>query len=324
MKKAIIIISALILSLSLSMAQNIQQQVQQQQQATERQEASIREAAERERQEREARERREREAREERERNYQNALASAQQNFAAGQYALARHYYITAREINPESAMRINARIVEIETRIREEAEQLAEAALERRYQDALTAARVNYAQRNFTQAIENYTEAIGIRPENSVQHTARIAAITEALNRPAELRIYRPRPAINLGAVGRFISQQFNILLDDRLIAANTTDAWNTTVEVTTFGTQTLSASIEGRRATLQIDIQPGGIYYILVGTTSRSVETGGTRAVRQRDGSTQNVAETRTEHTPTLQLVSSTIGAAGFRDAVTRRRDR
>jgi tetratricopeptide (TPR) repeat protein len=293
MKRAIIIISALFFGISILMSQNIQRELQENTQ-------NINNAAEAERIRIAAEQQRE----QQREQNYQNAIASAQQNFEAQQYAMALHYYHRAIEIRPENATYINVRIIEISNKIQE-------AEREQRYQQAIASAQMHYAQREFAQAKQSYQTALGIRPENAVEIAARISAITEEMNKPAELRIYRPRARGGmLGRVGDFISVRYDILFGNTVVGGNTTENWNTTVTVTSFGVQTLSATIGGRREELQIDIQPGGIYYVRAGHSSQTRETG--RTTTNRRGETTQVTETL--HTPTLQLEDSSAGAAEF----------
>ena len=252
----------------------------------------------------------------EREQNYQNARAAAQQNLAEGQYALALHYYHRARDFRPESAAHIDTRIAYINNRIidrrnRDDADRRA-----REYQEAILLAQRFYAERQLYQARQQYQIALGIKPENAVELGARIRAINEELNRPAELRIYRPRLTVEGFVTGRsnvsIIPVRFDILLDNTVVGQRTTNNWRTTVPITTFGVKTLSAAIDGRRAELQINFQPGGIYYVRVGYSSQSVA--GTRNVRQPDGSTRTEPTTTTQHTPTLQLIDRSIGSAEF----------
>ena len=346
MKKVIIIVSVLIFGISLGMPQNLQQQMQQQTQQEQRDaEIQRRQEAQRqqnlrdaiERQEREAAERRateERRAREqreaeeqrrrEREQRYQSAIASAQRNFEQRQYVQARQDYMTARELRPESAVHINARIAEIDERILDIERQHAEAEREQRYQNAIASARINFEQRQFEQAIQSYRTALEIRPENAVHINARIAEVTRRMNEPALLRIYRPRPQILSGATVSLLPVRYNILLDNVVVGERTTSNWATTVTVTTFGTQTLSAEIDGRRVELHINFEPGGVYYVRAGTTSQTRNTGRTTTTTNpRTGRTTTSPVTETLFTPSLQLVDRSIGSYEF-NAIEGRRNR
>ena len=343
MKRAIIIISALILSISLGVAQNIQQAQQQQniniqQQRYEQAISSARSSyAQRQfaraiRYYETAREIRPESAtrindrirhirtriadqeRDEVQRlqDYRDAVASAQRYTEAREYAMALHHYHRAREIKPENAAQINTRIEYINERIDRQRGEREREQHERQFREEITSAQVNYAQRNFEQAIRHYRRAIELKPENAVEISTRIAAVTERMNEPAQLRIYRPRPPLPQRPISTLV--RFDILLGNTIVAQRISHNWGTTVPVTTFGTQTLSATIDGRRAELQINIQPGGVYYVRAGFSSQQRDTGNTREVRQRDGSTRREAVTETIHTPTLQLVDSSIGSAEF----------
>ena len=289
------------------MAQNIQQAAEQERIERERQEQLVRDAL-----------RQQQAAEAQRLQDYQNAIASAERYTEAQQYAMALHYYHRAREIRPENAVQINARIAEINNRIQQaETDRLA-AVRSQHYQQAIVTAQSHYAQRHFYQAIQSYRVALEIKPENAVQINARIRAITDRMNEPALLRIYRPRGGGLggvLGRVGDAVSVRFDILFENTVVGRGTTTDWNTTVPITTFGTQTLSATIDGRRAELQINIQPGGVYYVRAGHTSQTRNTGETRThTNRRTGATETTQVTETLHTPTLQLVDSSIGSAEF----------
>ena len=75
------------------------------------------------------------------------------------------------------------------------------------------------------------------------------------------------------------------------------------------TFGTKTVSANIERRRAEVRINFEPGGVYYIR--SDVKTTET-------YRSGNTRT---TRTIPTlPTLQLMDSGVGASEFNAIVVR----
>jgi len=87
----------------------------------------------------------------------------------------------------------------------------------------------------------------------------------------------------------------------------------WKTNVTVTSLGTKTAFANIEGRTADLKINFEPGGVYYLRSDISSRTVDTGKTRSVTWNGKTTQEPV-TEIQYTPTLQLVDKCIGEREF----------
>jgi hypothetical protein len=132
-----------------------------------------------------------------------------------------------------------------------------------------------------------------------------------ERANQPATLHIYRLRNRNTIGGILGIVPR-YEILLDN-VVVGNTNSNWKTTVNVTTMGSKTAFANIEGRTANVQISFEPGGVYYLRSDISSRSINTGKTRNVT-RNGKTTQEPITELQHTPTLQLVDRSIGEREF----------
>jgi tetratricopeptide (TPR) repeat protein len=330
MKKLIITVFSLLISISFCMAQlNVEaERYRKQQQAQKEREAqSLREEAEHQRriQAEAAKQRQEAEAkqRQEFEQRYNNAITSAEKNFEQKQYVQAKQDYKTALDIKPENAASINPKIVKID----EILQQQEEAERERKYQDAIESAQRNFNQRKYVQAEQDYKTALKLKPENATFINSKIAEIDRKMNEPATLHIYRK---------GGFLatSHRYDIFLDNVLVG-NSKNNWITSIPVSSFGQKTVSATIEGRKASVQINFEPGGVYYVQSSVKSDQRNTGETRTTTstnyKSEGSifkgtykvvpdgkkTTTTAVTETYYTPILQLVDKNIGESEY-DAI------
>jgi len=128
-----------------------------------------------------------------------------------------------------------------------------------------------------------------------------------------ATIHIYRARNSINL------VQVRYDILLDNAVVG-RTTNNWKTTLTVNTFGRKTVSATIDGRNARVDINVVSGGVYYIQCNFTSQTRNTGRTRTVTARDGTKRTEPITETLYTPTLQLVDKSVGEREFNSIVIR----
>ena len=315
MKRRIIIVVAFIFSISFCMGQNIQEQKrieeQQKQAAKERQEQAIKEqkAAEAERLR-------------VLEQNYQNAVASAQENFEQKNYAQAKQDYLTAIELKPQKAAEFNPKITELDKLIiekakedaiaeRERLEQEAVAERERLYQKAIESAENNFKQKRYEEAKQDYRAALELKPENASLINRKIAEI----DKPATLYIYR---GVNRN-VWTIIPKEYTIYLDN-VVVGNSTKNWKTSVKVTTFGTKKISATITNtnkvsKKAEVQVDFEPGGVYYVRSGIESKSVGTGKYETVTDRNGKITYTEKTVLEYTPILELVHKSIGEGEYK---------
>jgi len=302
MKKIVIIISALLFSISFCPAQSIQEELERQkkeQQAIEAQK------------QREVQRQREAEAQRKREidQQYQNLMATAQKNYEQQWYAQAKQDYLAALELKPEEASNINPKIAAIDNILLELEKQKAEAERERKYKETIASAQRNFDNKQYAQAKHDYRAALEIKPENASFINSKIAEI----DKPATLYLYRPRPKGSLS----IYPQRYEVFLDNA-IAGNTTNNWKTIVTINTFGKKTVMATIEGRRAEVQLDVIPGGSYYIRCGIKSRSVGTGVWKTSTDKNGKTTRYEETKIEYTPILQLVTENVGKSEYNEIV------
>jgi len=152
-------------------------------------------------------------------------------------------------------------------------------------------------------QSDNDSTSGVSITPENNDQMTAN--------NETALLYLYRKRKIISL------MPQRYDIILDN-VAVGNSTNNWKTSVLVTNFGLQTLWATIEGRKAEVRINFQPGNVYYVRSDVSSRSIKTGKINSYKAKDGSTRTLEETITEYTPILQLMDKRLGESEFKAIV------
>ena len=289
MKRVVFTVLALSISISFCAGQNIREAVEQQQQQQQQQKAA------------------EEQRRRELDLSYQNAVASAQQNFDQQKYAQAKQDYMKARELKPENAATIDAKIAEIDRLLLEEENELAEARRELRYQNVIASAQQNYNNRQYAQAIQDYMAAREIKPEETAAIDAKIAEIERLLNEPALLHIYRKRRPLDL------IPKRYDILLGN-IVVGNSTNNWKTTTTVNTFGVNIISSTIDGRTAEVQINFEPGSVYYLRSDVSSNTVDTGKTTTITDRNGRTITRKVTEIQYTPILQLVDKSIGESEF----------
>ena len=116
----------------------------------------------------------------------------------------------------------------------------------------------------------------------------------------PATLYIYRERKLL-----GSILAVRYDIVLDNMAIA-RTNNNWKTTVKVTSSGLKTLSATIDGRKAEIQVNIASGGVYYLRCDYDTTEIDTG----KKGKDGK----AVKDFIYTPILQLVDKTVGEGEF----------
>ena len=183
---------------------------------------------------------------------------------------------------------------------------------VELRYQNSIASAERNFNQRQFVQARQDYLTAIELKPESAALFNARIAEIDAKLSEPATLNIYRKRKPLDI------FPKRYDILLDNAIVG-NSTNNWKTTTTVTTFGTKTISATIDGKNAQVQMNFEPGGVYYIRSDVDSQTRNTGRTRTTTSIfTGKPVTTQETETLYTPILQLVDISLGASEFNSIV------
>ena len=145
------------------------------------------------------------------------------------------------------------------------------------------------------------------IKTTRTVENAPDITPSGTATNNPAVLHIYRKRKPLDI------LPKRYDILLDN-VVAGNSTGNWKTTVTVNTSGTKTVSATIDGRKAEIRINFQPGGVYYLRSDVDSKTVDTGKTRTNTDKSGKTTTSKVTEVQYTPILQLVDISIGATEF----------
>ena len=307
MKRVVITGIALIISISFCFGQGIQEAVKKQQQQQEQQEQQQKEAEEKRQNEAKQRQAIEEQRRRDLETSYQNAMTSAQQNFDQQKYAQAKQDYLKARELKPESATTINTKIAEIDKILLEEENELAEAKRELRYQNAIKTAQQNLNQRQYAQAIQDYTLAREIKPEETAFIDTKIAEIEKLLSEPALLNIYRKRKPIEI------LPKRYDILMEN-VVVGTSTNNWKTTVTVNTFGLQTISSTIDGRKAEVQINFEPGNVYYLRSDVSSKTVETGEIKTYTDKNGKVTTRKVTEIQYTPILQLVDKSVGESEF----------
>jgi len=308
MKRSAIIFFVLFFSVSYCIAQGVN--IREAAQERERREAEDRERLQREEQQRREAERLKREAEERRlfelEQSYQNAITSAENNYTQGEYAKAKQDYMTALGLKPAEANTINAIIAEIDKILLEQ--EIAEREL--RYQQIIASAQSNFDLRQLDQAEQGYKAALELKPENAAFILAKIAEIDSIRNAPAILYIYRTRDTSLGGILG--VAPRYDVLLDNAVVGRSTSN-WKTTVSVDKFGTKTVSANIEGRRAEVRINFQPGGEYYVRSDFSSTTRDTGRTQTTTLF-GRTVTTKVTETLHSPTFQIVENSVGESEF----------
>ena len=147
------------------------------------------------------------------------------------------------------------------------------------------------------------YTETSTNESEENTHVDEKISNMNES----AFLYIYRKRKVLDI------LPKRYDVLLDN-IVVGNSTNNWKTTVPVNTYGAKTISASIDGKKAEVHINFEPGGKYYIRSDVFSETRNTGKTQTITARDGSKRTEAVTEIIYTPILQLMESRLGASEF----------
>jgi len=236
---------------------------------------------------------------------YQNTITSANGNFDDRQYERAKQDYIKARELKPENADYINAKVAEIDEILIGIEKQRAKEELDRRYDNTIASAQRNFNQRKFVEAKQDYRAALELKPENTSYIYAKIDEIEREMNKPATLYIYR-----KVSHEGKSSNQKYNISLGNTIICQSE-NRLKKIVPVATFGKKTISATINGRKAQVQIDFEPGGEYYVRSAITWYERNTGQTRtSTNLINGQPVTKQVTENIYTPILELVSNSIG--------------
>jgi len=148
--------------------------------------------------------------------------------------------------------------------------------------------------------------------PVSDDNNTGQLIATESNLQMPADnataiLYIYRKRKLLDI------LPKKYDILLDNTIVG-NSTNNWKTTITVNNFGTQTLSATIDGRKANVRINFQSGNVYYVRSDVSSKSVSTGEIRTTTDKNGKTTRTRVTEVQYTPILQLVDKRVGESEF----------
>ena len=226
---------------------------------------------------------------------YKNTIESAEKKLIQQQYEQAKQDYITARGYKPEHSDYINFQIAVIDDMLLEKEKQREKEELDRRYENTIASAERSFNQRKFAQAKQDYEAALKLKFENANFIYTKIAEIEREMNKPAILYIYRKRPKFLDGNIGS--ERHYDVFLDKVLIG-RTEDRWKTSVIVKEFGTKTVSAANKRKNATVTVNFEPGGEYYVSASYTTASVG---------------NIVE----YTPILQVVDKSIGKAEY-DAI------
>lgn len=298
----------LMFSITFCMAQNLQDaiRVQQQQQQREQQAAEQQKQAAAEQQQREAQQQRaaDEQRKRELELRYQNLIESAEKKFEQQQLEQAKQEYILALEIKPENAASISSKIEEIDMLISQN--EAAESELN--YQKTIELAQSSFEKRQFTLAMQQFIAARDIKPEEAVFINSKISEIEKIMNEPATLHLYRKRRNL----IG-FLEPRYDIILEN-VVVGSTTANWKTTVTVDSFGPKTLTATIDGRKAEIQITFEPGAVHYLRCDLNSKTVDTGKTTTTTDRNGRNTTSKVTEIQHTPIFQIVSKSVGESEF----------
>jgi len=150
----------------------------------------------------------------------------------------------------------------------------------------------------------ESSTETVTVKytaPETEAVNPTIAETNVSIEDNPATLYIYRERKLL-----GGILPVRYDVVLDNTVVA-RTNNNWKTTVKVTTQGAKTLSATIDGRKAEVQVNIAPGGIYYLRCDYDTTEIDTG----KKGKDGK----AVKDYIYTPILQLVDKSIGESEFK---------
>ena len=129
-----------------------------------------------------------------------------------------------------------------------------------------------------------------------------------ERAKQPVVLNIYRKRKVLDI------LPKRYEIYLDNTIVG-NSTNNWKTTVTVPApLGTKTVSATIDGRKAEVKINFEPGGVYYVRSDVDSKNVDTGQTKTTTDKNGKTTTSAVKELQYTPILQLVDKKVGESEY----------
>jgi tetratricopeptide (TPR) repeat protein len=143
----------------------------------------------------------------EKDKNYNDAIARADELFAAEDYEEARNEYRAAQNIKPEE-LYPPQRIDEIDRILRElAAAQAAQAELDRKYANLIMQADRFFAANSYTPSKENYTEALALKPEETYPKD-KIAEIDRILEQRAIDEKYR---SVIVVADGHFRTQVYD-----------------------------------------------------------------------------------------------------------------
>ena len=165
----------------------------------------------------------------------------------------------------------------------------------------------LKFVKKYLNQTNESSTET-NTAPATGTGTVTGAAASVSIEDNPAMLHLYRKRKVLDF-----ILPTKYDILLDNKAVG-NSTNNWKTTVKVTTSGTKTVSATIDGRKATVLINFEPGGLYYVRSDVDSKEVDTGKTKTTTDRNGKTTTTKVTDFEYTPILQLVDNSTGESEF----------
>ncbi|SES63505.1 hypothetical protein SAMN05444285_10123 [Draconibacterium orientale] len=143
----------------------------------------------------------------EKDKNYNDAIARADEMFAAENYEESRNEYRAAQDIKPEE-LYPPQRIDEIDRILRElAAAQAAQAELDRKYANLIMQADRFFAANSYTPSKENYTEALALKPEETYPKD-KIAEIDRILEQRAIDEKYR---SVIVVADGHFRTQAYD-----------------------------------------------------------------------------------------------------------------
>ncbi|AHW62249.1 hypothetical protein FH5T_18330 [Draconibacterium orientale] len=143
----------------------------------------------------------------EKDKNYNDAIARADELFAAENYEESRNEYRAAQDIKPEE-LYPPQRIDEIDRILRElAAAQAAQAELDRKYANLIMQADRFFAANSYTPSKENYTEALALKPEETYPKD-KIAEIDRILEQRAIDEKYR---SVIVVADGHFRTQAYD-----------------------------------------------------------------------------------------------------------------
>ena len=168
-------------------------------------------------------------------------------------------------------------------------------------YQNAIASAQQNLDRKQYEQARQDFTTALNLKPEEAAAINPKIEEIDRKLNEPATLNMYRKRTLL-----GGILPVRYDVTLDNAVVG-RTNNNWKTTATVTSFGAKTLLADIDGRKAEVQINITPGGVYYVQCDLETTEVDTG------KKDKNGKAIKDYI--YTPILKLVEENLGASEFK---------